>query len=437
MDRPILALAAVVVLGCRNEAPPAPKPAASASASTVASAPAPSASVAASASAPGPVKPTTRFLARLFPDESSASTEFHDAKIGEHHPAKHAFDGTRATSWNQDGKPAVKVEKGEWLEAKFKKKQSLHVLRIDTGFNDWSAKFGDLFLRNSHVKKLTVTIDGGAPIVREVKPDERVVTVRLERPLEAKTVRVTFDDLYAGDRWPELGITEIGFFGDPPKVVDEAATSKTIAGIDANYEADSAGRAAGLAMDLGMPIPAELVENQRARITDTWADLDGLGRDYRVVSLTFRTRPSGGTRRQILMTAILGRVAPGKLALLASDLIVARPDEFGFDNQTKLEIAPHLHAEDRDDLALRWAHASLDPSGQRVKQTGLRVWSCMHGFPEPVFEQIFDRAEKTKNQSDFEPVELQADHGKVGIRIAGAAKGSFAWHAPSGIFVPE
>ena len=37
----------------------------------------------------------------------------------------------------------------------------------------------------------------------------------------------------------------------------------------------------------------------------------------------------------------LGTLAPGKLALLASDLIVALPDEFGFDNQTKLEIAPH------------------------------------------------------------------------------------------------
>lgn len=445
MDRarlrlPYWLLVASVLLGCRKDAPaPAGGPAPSASsAPIVASASAPTPPPSGAPSVAPPPRAKKRFLAWLKPDGAKAATEYHDSKQGEHHPAKDAFDGTRATSWNQDGKPAVKVEKGEWLEATFAKGQTIHVVRIDTGFNDWSAKFGDLFLRNSHVKRLSVVIDDGTPIVRDVRPDERVVTVVLDAPVKPKKIRVTFDDLYAGDKWPELGITEVAFYGDPPKEVDEAAVSKAVEGIEKNYETDSAARAATLVRDLGMPIVAELVEDQRTRVTDAAADLDGLGRDYRVLSFMVRTRPNANAaRRQIYMTAILGRTAPGKLSLLASDVIVAQPDEFYFDNETRLTVAPKLHAEDRDDVTLRWAHSTLDPSGQRLKQTGLRVWSCVHGFPEPVFEQIFHRAEKTKGQGDWEKVELLADHGKVTIRLGDAVKGTFAWHAPSGIFVPE
>lgn len=435
-----IVFAACVTLSCKGEPKGEPKAAPSAAptvatvATSVASA-APSASVSVAPQVPaGP-----RFLARHIPQKAAASSEYRGK--GEWRKALYAFDGTRSTAWNRADSPkGSDADKAvQWLEAQFEKPKSIRVLRIDTGYDDWSAKYGDLWLHNAHAKKLSISLDGAAPITRAVAENERVATVRLPDGTKAKTVRVSFDELWPGDKWQDIAVTEIGLFGDPDGFVEEQKVLDSVKGIEDHYEEDSASRGAQLAMSLGMPIPADLVTEQRARVNHAWADLDGRGKDYLFVSMVFRTRPNAErARRQIVMTAILGRTSPASLSLLAHDTVIAQPDTFGFDADTRAFIPPRTASDERDELWVRWKHTSLDPSGQRVAETGLRLWACAQGFAEPVFEQIFHRAEKTAGQGDFEAVTMQSREDKsVQIDIDGKPVASFQWDASSGIYAPN
>lgn len=207
---PALSLSLFVV-ACGKKETPAPPPAAT-SASVVA---APASASAAPKPAAGP------HLVRAIPASVSASSEYD--KPGEKHLASMAFDGDPSTTWSEsvDG-----PGKDQWLEAKLPAKRKIRKLRIVTGFDEASEKYGNLFDANAHLKSVKVSFDGGAPIVQGVgAADHAVVLDGLD--VEAQTIRVTADDVYPGAKWQDLCVPEIEIWTE-----DQAAPAGPVAPAD-------------------------------------------------------------------------------------------------------------------------------------------------------------------------------------------------------------
>ncbi len=145
----------------------------------------------------------------LHPDSVVASSEYHVGR--ETHPAAHAFDANTHTAWN-DGVSGTGA--GEWIEARFGSGTHVTSMRIDTGWNFVSPRFGDLFVANSHIRRLRLVFDEGAPIEREVAEDQRSIEVTgIDRVV--RSVRVVAVDVWDGTRFHDMCISEIEIRGTP------------------------------------------------------------------------------------------------------------------------------------------------------------------------------------------------------------------------------
>ena len=126
------------------------------------------------------------------------------------HPPVHAFDGRPETAWNHKGGGNGR---GQWLEATFAAPTHLDTIEIDTGYNSVSAKYGDLFEANAHLRKLEISLDGTRRVV-EVAYDQRTVTLE-GLDTEATTVRFVALEVYPGKRWEDLCVSEVRFWSRP------------------------------------------------------------------------------------------------------------------------------------------------------------------------------------------------------------------------------
>jgi hypothetical protein len=138
----------------------------------------------------------------------SASSEYRDSD-NTRFPASHAFDGKMTTAWIQaddDEAPAPFVE-----------------LRLDrvTDIESVSVWFGDLsrgtrsMREGSRARTLTVTLTGGAEEVtvsRNFRDQAADRPERLDIPVvgDARTVRVTVDEVFEGVVSRRIAITEVG-----------------------------------------------------------------------------------------------------------------------------------------------------------------------------------------------------------------------------------
>lgn len=141
---------------------------------------------------------------KLDPREVSSSSEMRN------HPAVHAFDGTHKTAWNESARGQGE---GEWIEAVFSSPQRFRYIRLATGYSAISDKWGDLFVRNAHIKKLKVTFDGGSKKIVDVGEQEREVELR-DFDLTASRVRFKILEVYPGADWADLCMSEIELWGE-------------------------------------------------------------------------------------------------------------------------------------------------------------------------------------------------------------------------------
>ncbi|MBI2388791.1 MAG: hypothetical protein HYV09_04160 [Deltaproteobacteria bacterium] len=163
--------------------------------------------VSAPAPPPGPAaQPPIAKTVALAPDSFDASSAF--AKQKEQHPARDAFDGKPSTAWCE---AAAGRGDGEWLEARFSSPKRIRSIRLTTGW-DYLSQYGDLFARNSHYSKVTITFDGGSAITRVAKSEERSLTIT-GIDVKASKVRFIADGVFAG-KDPDLCISEIELLGE-------------------------------------------------------------------------------------------------------------------------------------------------------------------------------------------------------------------------------
>ena len=152
-----------------------------------------------------------RSTAQLTPSSFSASS-FIGNRRRQHAPER-AFDGDPATAWNEnDPGPGD----GAWIAATFAETVTVRRLRIATGYDASSARHGDLFPQNSHLRRIRVSFDGGHAVERDVVEDQRLVVLD-NLHVRARTIR--FDAIYVwpGTRWADLCLSEITIEGDAPR----------------------------------------------------------------------------------------------------------------------------------------------------------------------------------------------------------------------------
>jgi hypothetical protein len=145
-------------------------------------------------------------LVKLEPASVSASSAMR--RPGDDHPAQHAFDGDVKTAWNES---APGPGRGEWLEARLDAPRTITRVKMSTGYASISPKFGDLFVANAHVKRLSVLVDGAVVKTIDVGADERWITIDLEAT--GQVVRFVADDVYAGAKWQDLCVAEVEIYG--------------------------------------------------------------------------------------------------------------------------------------------------------------------------------------------------------------------------------
>ena len=147
-------------------------------------------------------------MGRLEPSSTSASSSMN--RPDDFHPPQHAFDGNPKTAWNEDVRGPGR---GEWLQAEFAEARHIARIRIATGYDSVSPRFGDLFSANAHIKRVSVWVDGVRVATRDVEADERSVDLDA-LDVTGRRVRVVADEVWPGARWQDLSVNEIEIIGE-------------------------------------------------------------------------------------------------------------------------------------------------------------------------------------------------------------------------------
>lgn len=143
----------------------------------------------------------------LVPSAVTASSSITDPP--DRYVPEAAFDGDPDTAW---GEGVEGHAPGSWLEAAFEGEVNFDSVDIATGFDQISPEIGDLFFANDHAKLLVVTIDSVEVARRAIARDERSVVIDLASH-SGRAIRFSFDEVWEGDRWSDLHISEVRITG--------------------------------------------------------------------------------------------------------------------------------------------------------------------------------------------------------------------------------
>ncbi len=127
------------------------------------------------------------------------------------YPPQFAFDGDPSTAWNEAGHgPGM----GEWIEASFDTPTEFRRITLTTGWDRISGHGEDLFTGNSHLRRVSLQVDGRTVSTMDVAADDREVTFERLHAV-GSTVRLFADAVWPGTHWSDLCIAEIVIEGTP------------------------------------------------------------------------------------------------------------------------------------------------------------------------------------------------------------------------------
>lgn len=139
----------------------------------------------------------------LSPDSVGASRFL--AEEGGYPPAR-AFDSRYETAWAvRDPRPGE-----EWIEARFATAAHVAHVRFTTGFEKTHRVNGDLFPLNAHLRRIRVETDSGS-FVHEIESDEREADLTIGE--RTTRLRLVVLEVWPGERWQDLCLSEIALFG--------------------------------------------------------------------------------------------------------------------------------------------------------------------------------------------------------------------------------
>lgn len=158
---------------------------------------------------PAPLPAPEVTLTRLVPTRFTASSFISNGR-NQYAPDR-AFDGDPATTWTE---AARGPGDGEWLQATFATPQHIERVRITPGWNHTSPRGEDLFIANSHLRRVRLVLGPNTTIERDVSPGEREVVIN-GLDAETTTVRIEALSVWPGTRWADLCIGDVVIEGEP------------------------------------------------------------------------------------------------------------------------------------------------------------------------------------------------------------------------------
>lgn len=162
---------------------------------------------------------SARTFERLQPTRFAASS-FISNRRNQHAPAR-AFDGDPTTAWNEN-EPGP--GDGSWIEATFPAAVLVERIQITTGWDSRSARHGDLFPLNSHLRRVRVSFDGGHRVERDIGEDERLLVLE-NLHVRARTIRIDALSVWPGTHWADLCVSEVVVEGTSPHSAEHGAES--------------------------------------------------------------------------------------------------------------------------------------------------------------------------------------------------------------------
>lgn len=182
--------------------------------------------VVAPVSPPVPPAPPAPALQHLTPTTVTASSFISNGR--DQYAPERAFDGNPATTWTE---AARGPGDGEWLQATFAAPQRVHRVRVTPGWNHTSPRGEDLFIANSHLRRVRLVLGPNTTVERDIGADEREVTFD-GLDVTTAAVRIETVTVWPGARWPDLCISEVIIEGEPSAPAAGAAPVDT-AGVNA------------------------------------------------------------------------------------------------------------------------------------------------------------------------------------------------------------
>jgi hypothetical protein len=136
------------------------------------------------------------------PSATRVASRFLVVSPREAYPVENAFDDDIESAW------AVRdpVAGSEWIEVTFPSSVVVTELWLTTGFEKIHRRTGDLFPLNAHARRLSVVTEAGVERV-DVLREQRSASIRLD--VETRTVRIVFEEVWPGERWQDLSISEV------------------------------------------------------------------------------------------------------------------------------------------------------------------------------------------------------------------------------------
>ncbi len=144
-------------------------------------------------------KPLSVKAPRLVPGRIQASSVLEPADA--YHPS-FLFDGRTDFGW---AKGAKGTGAGESLTLTLEAPVELVGLELWNGYQ----RSEDHFRKNARAGQLSLSVDGGAPIVLKVKDASGPQMLKLPAPVKGKTLKLTVDKAIAGTKYPDLVLSEL------------------------------------------------------------------------------------------------------------------------------------------------------------------------------------------------------------------------------------
>lgn len=144
---------------------------------------------------------------KVRPDSVSVSSEMTQSSSNSRFDALMAVDGDIYTCWQEN---AYDDGRGEWICLNYDSPLIVSAIAIWPGY--WKSDY--LFNGNAKPLSLMIRFDSGACVIFELKNSMECVTVMLNQPVETRSVCVKVLDVWPGDIWNDLAISEIAVYSE-------------------------------------------------------------------------------------------------------------------------------------------------------------------------------------------------------------------------------
>jgi hypothetical protein len=119
--------------------------------------------------------------------------------------AENVVDNDPTTAWNEGARGAV----GEWVELRLAHEARISRLLVWNGYQK-----GVQFAQSGRVKRLLIEA-GGRRFTVELLDVRGSQAVDLPQPVRARTIRLTIEAIFQGDRYPDTALSEVEVYGYP------------------------------------------------------------------------------------------------------------------------------------------------------------------------------------------------------------------------------